>query len=126
MNTMLKTRWAGILAVSLLGLGLLAIEAKAASLKRVVGELGSLRVNALGSGYGPSTDFIDVEVVVRIEGPSKDVYGFQLRNDNDRPSRQAMFDLLRDAFTHNWTVTIEYWIDPGKKNGIIHRVWVSR
>jgi hypothetical protein len=49
--------------------------------------------------------------------------GFQLRNDESRPVRQGMLDLLRDAFNHNWTVVIDYTIDldAGQKNGRIRR-----
>jgi hypothetical protein len=53
-------------------------------------------------------------------------FGFQLRNDNNRPARAGMLDLLRDAFNHNWTVAMDYEIDSGKKNGIVIRVWLTK
>lgn len=37
--------------------------------------------------------------------------GFQLRDDEHRAARQGMLNLLRDAFTHDWTVLIDYSID---------------
>jgi len=53
-------------------------------------------------------------------------YGFQLRNDDNLPARNAMFSLLRDAFVNNLTVITDYLIDPGKQNGIAIRVALTR
>ena len=53
-------------------------------------------------------------------------YGFQLRNDDYLPARQAMFSLLRDAFVNDLTVITDYQIDPGKINGIAIRVALIR
>jgi hypothetical protein len=33
-----------------------------------------------------------------------------------------MLDLLRDAFNHNWTVTVDYDLAPGRQNGVAIRV----
>jgi hypothetical protein len=96
------------------------------------GKITLLRVHELGTGFGPNTDFINVEVVCQLSSKPGQSFGFQLRNDNKLPARQGMFDLLRDAFNHNWTVHIEYDIDPGndvspgKKNGVIIRVWLTK
>lgn len=85
------------------------------------GKLTFLRVHDVGTGWGPPSDFIDVEVVVRLDSREGEAFGFQLRNDQNLPARQGMLDLLRDAFSQNSTVTIDYDIDPGKKNGVIIR-----
>ena len=37
-----------------------------------------------------------------------------------------MLDLLRDAFANNWTVVINYNIDPGRNNGMANRLWVVK
>jgi hypothetical protein len=38
-----------------------------------------------------------------------------------------MLDLLRDALNHDWQVTIDYDdIAPGKNNGILFRVWLTK
>ena len=81
-----------------------------------------LRAHDLGTGFGPPTDFIDVEAVVKLDAAPDEAYGFELRNDRFRPSRQAMFDLLRDAYFNNRAVTIDYFIIPGRHNGVIFRV----
>ena len=81
-----------------------------------------LRAHDLGTGYGPPTDFLDVEAVIKLDTAPDESYGFELRNDRFRPSRQAMFDLLRDAYFSNRAVTIDYLIIPGRHNGVIFRV----
>jgi hypothetical protein len=95
--------------------------------RHATGLITLLRVHDLGTKYGPPTDEIDVEVVVWLATEEGNAFGFQLRNDDKSPSRQAMFDLLRDAFFNRWIVHIDYsGISPGRKNFIIRRVWVSR
>jgi hypothetical protein len=89
------------------------------------GKLSFLRVHDVGSGWGPSSDFLDVEAVIGLEG-QPGAYGFQLRNDGHRQARQGMVDLLRDAFNNDWTVTVDFDIDEGKQNGRIVRVLLSK
>lgn len=88
------------------------------------GKVKELRVVELGSKHGPPTDQIDVEVVAELDTVPDRGLGFQLRNDANRPVRQGMLDLLRDAFQLGCQTRIEYSIDldAGKKNGIILRV----
>lgn len=94
------------------------------------GKLILLRVHDLGTKYGPPTDEIDVEVVIWLDSKPGKAFGFQVRNDNNRPAHQGMLDLLRDAFNHNWTVTIDYvgadLSDPdlSKNNFVIIRAWL--
>ena len=89
------------------------------------GKLKLLRVHDVGTGYGPKTDHIDVEVVVHM-ARVKGAFGFRLRNDKNRPAHQGMLDLLRDSFERNIPVTIEYDIKDGKDNGVIMRAWLSK
>ena len=84
-----------------------------------------LRVHDVGTKYGPASDQIDVEVVIQLAG-RQGSFGFKLRNDSQRPARQGMLDLLRDAFNNDWRVNIDYDIDPPKKNGTIMRVWLTK
>jgi len=37
-----------------------------------------------------------------------------------------MLELLRYAFTVNCLVSLDVYLNAGKKNGIVHRVWVTR
>lgn len=89
-----------------------------------VGKVTELRVIEVGSRHGPPQDQIDVEVVAKLDTEPSRRMGFQLRNDNNRPVRQGMLDLLRDAFEIGCQTRIEYSIDldAGKKNGVIVRV----
>jgi hypothetical protein len=95
-------------------------------LRNATGKITLLRVHDVGTGYGPPSDFIDVEVVVRLNTSPDLAFGFQLRDDANRPARQGMVDLLRDAFNQNWTVSIDYEIDPEQSNGVIRRVWLTK
>ncbi len=90
------------------------------------GKLVFLRAHDLGTGYGPPNDALDVEAVFILNAIGDGAYGFQLRNDNNLPARQAMFSLLRDAFVNNLPVTADYLIDTGKQNGIAIRIALTR
>ena len=88
------------------------------------GKVTELRVIELGTRHGPPQDQIDVEVVVELDTTPTRNMGFQLRNDQNRPVRQGMLDLLRDAFRIGCQTRLEYSIDAeaGQHNGIMVRV----
>lgn len=92
------------------------------------GKVIFLRTHDVGSGFGPPDDFIDVEVVTRLDSVPDRAMGFQLRNDANRLARRGMLDLLRDAFENDIQTTIDYEIDldAGHKNGIAIRVWLTQ
>jgi hypothetical protein len=90
------------------------------------GKLVFLRAHDLGTDYGPPNDSLDVEAVFILNALDQGSYGFQLRNDDNLPARQAMFALLRDAFVHDLTVTADYLIEPGHHNGTAIRVALTR
>lgn len=90
------------------------------------GKLTFLRVHDRGTKYGPPTDQIDVEVVAQLTTAAGKAFGFQLRNDSQRPAREGMLGLLRDAFNNNWTTTVDYDLPPGKKNGVVIRVALTK
>lgn len=94
-------------------------------IQQASGKISLLRVHDVGTKFGPPNDQIDVEVVIQIKGNSKS-FGFQLRTDQNRVARQGMLDLLRDAFNHGWTTTVDYDIDAGKNNGRLFRVWLTK
>jgi hypothetical protein len=95
-------------------------------LRQASGKITLLRAHDVGTGYGPPSDFIDVEVVIQLDTRPGNSMGFQLRNDDNRPAREGMLNLLRDAFNNDWTVTIDYEIDEGDNNGVIRRVWLTK
>jgi hypothetical protein len=95
------------------------------AIMQVSGKIKALRVHDLGTGYGPNTDFIDVEAVVALEA-NDNRYGFQLRQDPKLPAREGMLELLLTAMRNNWNITIDYDAQSGKKNHIMFRVWVTK
>lgn len=86
------------------------------------GRLTFLRVHEVGGKFGPPTDQIDVEAVLKLNTLPDRAMGFQIRDDRDRPVHQGMLDLLRDAFSNDFTVVLDYNLDTGKNNGVVIRV----
>jgi hypothetical protein len=112
--------------VTTAAMGLIAAAPARADLVESKGRITFLRVHDVGTGFGPPTDFLDVEVVVQIDSQPGKSFGFQLRNDNNRPARQGMLDVLRDAFANNFPVLIDYNVTPPKVNGVMIRVAVVK
>jgi hypothetical protein len=96
------------------------------ALEQSTGKLKLLRVHDVGTKYGPPADQIDVEVVFSLTTAPDKAFGFKLRNDTQRLAHQGMLDLLRDAFAGNLTVTTDYEIAAGKRNGVALRVWLTK
>jgi hypothetical protein len=107
-------------------IALLAAEPASAGILAARGKVTFLRVHDVGSGFGPPTDFIDVEAVVQLDSRPGESYGFKLRDDANRAAHQGMLDLLRDAFNNNHTVILDFDIQPPRKNGIIIRVALTK
>jgi photosystem II stability/assembly factor-like uncharacterized protein len=91
------------------------------TLASATGRITFLRVHDVGTGWGPSSDFLDVEVVIMLDSMPGRGFGFQLRPDSQEAARRGMLDLLRDAFGRNSRVTIDY-VKTGLRNGRILRV----
>lgn len=87
----------------------------------VSGNITLIRVNDVGSGYGPATDFMDVEAVVWMDSQPGRAFGFQLRGDSGQSDHSGMLKLLREAFNTNRPVQLDV-IRTGVRNGRILRV----
>ena len=98
---------------------------EAAPLKGISGKINLLRVHDLGTGYGPPSDFLDVEAVVRLDSDPNIALGFQLRKDPFLPTREKMLSVLRKAYGKDKEVRIDYF-QTGPKTGIILRVWIEK
>jgi len=111
------------IALALLALTLGA-NPSGAALLQTTGKVTFLRVHDVGTGFGPSDDQIDVEVVFRLDSQPRKAFGFQVRDDANRAARQGMLDLLRDAFEHGWTVVTDFEVDDpdNDNNGVAIRV----
>ena len=90
------------------------------------GKIVFLRAHDFGTAYGPPNDQLDGEAVFILNSLKEGAYGFQLRNDQYLPARQAMFSLLREAFANNFTVIADYLIEPGRINGTAIRIALIR
>lgn len=115
-----------LLAVIVASVIFISARAPLPDLLNSSGKITMLRIHDVGTKYGPPADQIDVEAVIQLNTKPGMAFGFQLRNDNQRVAREGMLNLLRDAFRNNWTVSIDYIIDPQKKNGVIIRAWVIK
>lgn len=85
------------------------------------GKINLLRVHDVGTGYGPSNDYLNVEVVVKLDSEPTKAFGFQLRADTNEGTHKGMLDLLRDAFKRDQLIRLEY-IRTSRNNGRIIRV----
>ena len=86
------------------------------------GRLSFLRVHDVGSGFGPPTDHLDAEVVVRLDSAQGQAFGFQLREDDNEAARRGMLDVLRVAFNENRRVRLEFNKPFGGSNSTLVRV----
>lgn len=91
------------------------------SLIETVGQITFLRAHELGSGFGKSPNFLDCEVVVQLAEQPLLAFGFQLRADENGPTRREMFNLLRSAFIDGRPIRLDY-ITTGPRVGEIIRV----
>jgi hypothetical protein len=85
------------------------------------GKLTFLRVHDLGTRFGPPSDQLDVEVVVRLDAQPADAFGFQLRTDRNGAAGKGMLDTLRSAFNTDRKVRLDYR-RTGMNTGVLIRV----
>ncbi len=103
-----------------------------AQIKQASGKVNFIRVHEVGGKYGPPSDQIDAEVIIKFNNIPGKAFGFKLRNDTNESVRNGMLDILRDAFKNDYTVTIDYKakdgndVRPADKNGLILRVWITK
>jgi len=90
------------------------------------GRITFLRVQDQGIGFGSANDFLEVEAVILLDSQPGKGFGFQLRDDQNRPTREAMLQLLRDAFAGNEPVTIDFVRSTGKNNGTVVGVTLTK
>ena len=80
-----------------------------------------LRVNDVGTKYGPPTDQLDAEVVISLDTEEGRAFGFQLRKDANLGPNEGMLDVLRRAFKVRSRLRVDY-VRTGCSNGRIIRV----
>ncbi len=78
------------------------------SVQAAEGAITLLRVHKRGTKFGPPDDQIDADVIVFLNTEPEKAFGFQLRDDNDRPANEGMLGLLRDSFNRDRLVRLEF------------------
>jgi len=78
------------------------------SLQEASGRIQFLRVNDVGTGYGPPNDFIDAEVIFQLDTQPEKAFGLQLRTDANRLVNRGKLNLLRLAYAKNLPVLIDF------------------
>jgi hypothetical protein len=101
--------------------GELVVYGLTPALLQVSGKITFLRVNDVGTGFGPPTDYLDTEIEVQLDSQPGRSFGFQLRADDEEYARNGMLGILRSAFRSNSTVVIDYY-RTGTNNGRMIRV----
>jgi hypothetical protein len=91
------------------------------SLQAAVGRVTLLRVHDVGTGYGPPYDQLDAEVIVWLDSEPDKAFGFQLRDDAEKPAAKGKLKLLRDCFNSDRRVRLEF-VRTGCRSGRILRV----
>jgi hypothetical protein len=85
----------------------------------MTGKITFLRVNDVGTGYGPASDKIDAEAIVKLDTAPDRAFGLTLRNDESFASHQKIFEIMQDAFDNDRVISIDFLSTPPQKNGII-------
>ena len=80
-----------------------------------------LRVNDVKGGFGPPSDRLDAEVVVKLDTAPGRAFGFPLREGNAEPAHRGMLDQLRMAFNDASPIRLDYE-RTGPNNGMVLRV----
>lgn len=88
---------------------------------RVSGTPIELRANDIDGGFGPPSDHLDAEVVVKLDSAPGRAFGLQMRGDDAEAAHRGMLKQLRDAFNGADRVALDYRC-TGPRNGIIIRV----
>lgn len=90
-------------------------------LLQTTGPVEWIRVNDVGTGFGPPDDFIDGEVIFKLtNGVNR--YGFQLRDNANALVAQGGLSILLEAMQNGWDINVDFE-DCG---GINHEVGFGR
>lgn len=97
-----------------------------AQVEATTGKVTFLRINRVGGNYGPPSDNLDAEVIIKMSSKPGYAFGFKLRKDDDQLTHQGMLMILRESFTSDRNVKIEYTKEGSKKNLFIIRVILEK
>ncbi len=97
-----------------------------AQVEATTGKVTFLRINRVGGSYGPASDKLDAEVIIKMSSKSGYAFGFKLRKDDDELTHQGMLMILKESFNNDRNVKIEYTTEGSKKNLFILRVILEK
>jgi len=86
------------------------------------GKITSIRAQIEGLEFGDKGDYLDAEILVKLDSAPKMVFGYRY-HEKASPSLALMADLLKEAYLHDLPVTIFHTQLPQKKNQTI--IWVE-
>jgi hypothetical protein len=89
--------------------------------QRAEGRVSFLRVHDTG-GFGPESDFLDAEIIFKLDTHPDRAFGFQLRDDAARPAHEGMLMLLRDAMAHDFDLACDYRQVLNHENSFAFRI----
>jgi hypothetical protein len=96
----------------------------------IIGAVTFLRVHEIGAGFGGGdSNFIDADVIFKLDTSPLKTFGFQLRNDENFPVRDGMLSLLREAVRDSsLSVITDYFelVNPPNQNSIAFKVALLR
>jgi photosystem II stability/assembly factor-like uncharacterized protein len=120
-------RRTGVMRAATFGRGAFEVDTDVpvGSVLSASGRIESLRVNDVGTGYGPPVDFFDGEIIVRLDSDRRNAFGFQLRPGDEEAKHAAMLSDLQSAFSRRTPVTVEY-VRTGFRVGRVIRVILRR
>ena len=78
------------------------------------GHVNFLRVNE--GGFGPPNDFLDLEVIFKLDTQPGRAFGFSLRPDSNEPAHHGALSLVLSALEHDLNITIDYQQELNKTN----------
>jgi len=86
------------------------------------GKITSIRAQIEGLEYGDKEDFLDAELLVKLDSAPEMTFGFR-HHEKNSPSLDMMADLLKEAYFRGLPVKILHTQLPKKKNQTI--IWVE-
>lgn len=86
------------------------------------GKITSIRAQIEGLEFGHKEDFLDAEILVRLDSAPEMTFGYRY-HENASPSLALMADLLKEAYFRGVPVKLFHTQLPQKKNQTI--IWVE-
>jgi hypothetical protein len=87
------------------------------------GHVNFLRVNE--GGYGPPDDFLNLEVIFKLDTQPGRAFGFSLKPDADEPAHEGALSLLLAALEQDLNMTIDFEQELNRANSRAFRFAIT-